>query len=111
VPDELMEAATVDGMGTLRRFFTVTLPLLAPTLLFLVVVLTVFAFQAFAQVDILTSGGPAGSTETLVYKIFQLQAPSDLGVGSVMAMGLFIVTFVVALLQFLILDRRVHYAD
>jgi sn-glycerol 3-phosphate transport system permease protein len=111
VPDELMEAATVDGMSAVRRFFTVTLPLLFPTLLFLVVVLTVFAFQAFAQVDILTAGGPAGSTETLVYKIFQLQAPADLGTGSVMAIGLFVITFVVALAQFLILERRVHYAD
>ena len=111
VPDELMEAATMDGMSAVRRFFTVTLPLLFPTLLFLVVVLTVFAFQAFGQIDILTSGGPAGSTETLVYKIFQLQAPGDLGEGSVMAMGLFIITFIVALAQFLILDRRVHYAD
>ena len=109
VPDELMEAATVDGMSATRRFFTVTLPLLTPTLLFLVVVLTVFAFQAFAQIDILTSGGPAGSTETLVYKIFQNQAPSDLGVGSVMAVGLFTITFIVALAQFLILERRVHY--
>jgi sn-glycerol 3-phosphate transport system permease protein len=109
VPDELMEAATVDGMSATRRFFTVTLPLLTPTLLFLVVVLTVFAFQAFAQIDILTSGGPAGSTETLVYKIFQNQAPSDLGVGSVMAVGLFGITFIVALAQFLILERRVHY--
>jgi sn-glycerol 3-phosphate transport system permease protein len=111
VPDELMEAATIDGMSATRRFFTVTLPLLFPTLLFLVVVLTVFAFQAFGQIDILTSGGPAGSTETLVYKIFQLQAPGDLGEGSVMAIGLFVITFIVALSQFLILDRRVHYAD
>ena len=109
IPEELNEAATVDGMGPVRRFFTVTLPLLTPTLLFLVVVLTVFAFQAFAQIDILTSGGPAGSTETLVYKIFQNQAPSDLGVGSVMAVGLFAITFIVALAQFLILERRVHY--
>jgi sn-glycerol 3-phosphate transport system permease protein len=109
VPDELMEAATIDGMSATRRFFTVTLPLLTPTLLFLVVVLTVFAFQGFAQIDILTSGGPAGSTETLVYKIFQHQAPSDLGVGSVMAVGLFLITFVVAFGQFTILERRVHY--
>jgi sn-glycerol 3-phosphate transport system permease protein len=109
VPDELMEAATIDGMSSVRRFFTVTLPLLTPTLLFLVVVLTVFAFQAFAQIDILTSGGPAHSTETLVYRIFQLQAPSDLGTGSVMAIGLFVITFVVALFQFVILERRVHY--
>ena len=109
VPDEFIEAATLDGYGAVRRFFSVTLPLLTPTLLFLVVVLTVFAFQAFAQIDILTAGGPAGSTETLVFKIFQNQAPSDLGVGSVMAVGLFAITFIVALAQFLILERRVHY--
>jgi sn-glycerol 3-phosphate transport system permease protein len=109
VPDELMEAATIDGMSATRRFFTVTLPLLSPTLLFLVVVLTIFAFQAFAQIDILTAGGPAGSTETLVFKIFQRQQPADLGEGSVMAVGLFGITFVVALAQFVILDRRVHY--
>ncbi len=111
VPDEIMEAATIDGMGALRRFFTVTLPLIFPTLLFLVVVLTIFAFQAFGQIDILTGGGPAGSTETLVFKIFQRQQPADLGEGSVMAIGLFGITFVVALAQFLILDRRVHYGD
>ena len=111
IPDELNEAATVDGMGAVRRFFTVTLPLLSPTLLFLVVVLTVFAFQAFAQIDILTEGGPAGATETLVFKIFRYQQGGAVGVGSVMAVGLFAITFIVALGQFLLLERRVHYGS
>jgi sn-glycerol 3-phosphate transport system permease protein len=108
VPEELMEAATLDGFGPLRRFFKVTLPLLSPTLLFLVVVLTIFAFQAFGQIDILTNGGPAESTETLVFKIFHSQQPVDLGVGAVMAVGLFSDTYVVTHGQFHILDRRVH---
>jgi len=112
IPDELVEAATVDGYGPVRRFFTVTLPLLSPTMLFLVVVLTVFALQAFAQIDILTQGGPAGSTETLVFKIFRLgQEPVNVGRGAVMAIGLFFVTLVVALGQFTLLNRRVHYGD
>lgn len=112
IPDELLEAATVDGYGPVRRFFTVTLPLLSPTMLFLVVVLTVFALQAFAQVDILTQGGPAGSTETLVFKIFRLgQEPVNVGRGAVMAIGLFLVTLVVALGQFTLLNRRAHYGD
>ena len=111
IPEELNEAATVDGMGPVRKFFTVTLPMLSPTLLFLVVVLTVFAFQAFAQIDILTEGGPAGSTETLVFKIFKQQQGGALGTGSVMAVGLFLITFVVALGQFLLLERRVHYGS
>ena len=74
-----------------------TLPLLSPVLLFLVVVLVIFGLQAFAQIEFLTGGGPAQSTETLVYKIFQRQTPDRLGEGSVMAVGLFAVTFVVTL--------------
>jgi sn-glycerol 3-phosphate transport system permease protein len=109
IPEELLEAAILDGFGPVRRFFRVTLPLLSPVLMFLVVVLVVFALQAFAQVELLTQGGPARSTETLVFKIFQRQQPSDLGEGSVMAVGLFVVTFFVTLGQFLILERRVHY--
>ena len=60
VPDELVEAATLDGFGPFRRFFKVTVPLISPTLLFLTVVLAIFGMQAFAQVDILTSGGNFG---------------------------------------------------
>lgn len=112
IPEEVLEAATLDGFGPVRRFFRVTVPLLSPVLMFLVVVLTVFAFQAFAQIDILTQGGPtAGDTETLVYKIFQMQSPGKIGAGSVLAIGLFGVTLFVTLLQFLILDRRVHYEN
>jgi sn-glycerol 3-phosphate transport system permease protein len=111
VPDEIYEAATLDGYGPVRRFFKVTLPLISPTLMFLVVVLVIFAFQAFAQIDILTAGGPAGSTETLVFKIFNSQQPLSQGVGAVMAVGLFVVTLVVALAQFLLLEKRVHYGS
>jgi sn-glycerol 3-phosphate transport system permease protein len=109
VPEEIDEAAALDGYGPVRRFFRVTLPLISPTLMFLVVVLVIFAFQAFAQPDILTGGGPAGATETLVWKIFNSQQPADLGEGAVMAIGLFVITLVVTLAQFLLLDRRVHY--
>jgi sn-glycerol 3-phosphate transport system permease protein len=111
VPDEIMEAATLDGFGPLRRFFRVTLPLISPTLLFLAVVLVVFGFQAFAQVDILTAGGPARSTETLVFKIYNSQQPLSQGTGAIMAIGLFGVTLVVALAQFILLERRVHYGN
>ena len=79
--------------------------------MFLVVVLVVFALQAFAQIELLTGAGRRGRTETLVYKIFQRQTPDRLGEGSVLSVGLFVVTFVVTLGQFLLLDRRVHYGD
>jgi sn-glycerol 3-phosphate transport system permease protein len=111
IPQEIEEAALLDGFGPVRKFFRITLPLLSPTLLFLVVILTIFAFQAFAQMDILTSGGPAGSTETLVFKIFNSQQPVNVGEGAVMAMGLFAITLVITMGQFVLLERRVHYGE
>ena len=110
IPDELTEAATLDGYGTVRRFFKVTLPLLGPTLMFVVVVLVIFAFQAFGQIDILTKGGPQGRTETLVYRIFTIQF-DDVNTAAVMSIGLFALTFVVTLVQFGMLERRVTYGD
>jgi sn-glycerol 3-phosphate transport system permease protein len=111
LPDEIMEAATLDGYGPARRFFRITVPLLSPTLLFLGVVLAVRALQAYAEIEILTNGAPAGATETLLFKITKLQSPSSLGQGASMALGLFVLTLIVAVAQFLILDRRVHYGD
>lgn len=110
IPQEVDEAATLDGYGPVRRFVRITLPMISPVLLFLVVVLVIFALQAFAPIELLTSGGPARSTETLVYKIFQRQTPDLLGEGAVLSVGLFGVTFLVTLGQFLLLERRVHYA-
>jgi sn-glycerol 3-phosphate transport system permease protein len=109
LPEEVMEAATLDGFGPIRRFTRVTLPLLSPTLLFLAVVLVIFGMQAYAQVDILTGGGPAGATETLVYKIFNSQQPLAQGRGAVLSIGLFVITLVVSLTQFVLLERRVYY--
>lgn len=110
IPEEMNEAAMLDGYTPSRRFLKVTLPLLGPTLLFLAVVLVVFAFQAFAQIDILTKGGPQGSTETLVYRIFTTQF-DDPNTAAVMSIGLFALTFVITLLQFGMLERRVTYGD
>jgi sn-glycerol 3-phosphate transport system permease protein len=110
IPDDLVEAATLDGYGAVRRFFKVTLPLLGPTLMFVVVVLVIFAFQAFGQIDILTKGGPQGATETLVYRIFTIQF-DDANTAAVMSIGLFALTFVVTLAQYAMLQRRVTYAE
>ena len=110
VPDEVMEAATLDGYGSVKRLLRITLPLISPVLLFLLVVLVIFGLQAFAQIDIITKGAPAGATETLVFKINRLVRPDNIGIGAVYSVGLFVVTVVVTAAQFVILDRRVHYA-
>lgn len=113
IPREVEEASMLDGHGPLRRFFRVTLPLISPVLMFLLVILVVNAFQAFAQIDALTKppGGPDQATETIVFKIFENRTPDRLGDGSIMSVGLFAVTFVVTLAQFLLLERRVHYGE
>ena len=67
IPRDLHEAAAIDGAGGVRRFWRITLPLLGPTLLFVVIVLTTRAFQAYGEIDLLTDGGPRGSTTVLTY--------------------------------------------
>jgi sn-glycerol 3-phosphate transport system permease protein len=110
VPDEVMEAATLDGYGAARRLLRITLPLISPVLLFLLVVLVIHGLQAFAQIDIITGGGPVGATETMVFKINRLNRPDNIGVGAVYSVGLFFITLAVTAMQFVILERRVHYA-
>ena len=109
IPEEVNEAATLDGYRPVRRFFRVTVPMISPTLLFLAVILVVQALQAYAQIEILTLGGPQQSTETLLFKITELQGRTDLQTGASMAIGLFLLTLLVSVGQFLMLNRRVHY--
>jgi len=109
IPEEINEAATLDGYRPVRRFLRITVPMISPTLLFLAVILVVQSLQAYAQIEILTSGGPQRSTETLLFKITQLQGRTDLQTGASMALGLFVLTLAVSVGQFLMLNRRVHY--
>lgn len=109
IPDDLLEAATIDGYGPVRRFFRVTLPLLSPVLVFLAVVLVIYAMQAYAPIDILTHGAPTGSTETLLFKVVQNQSPAQVPTGAGLSIGLFGVTLLITLAQYLLLNRRVHY--
>ena len=69
IPRDLHEAAAIDGAGGIRRFWSVTVPMLGPTLLFVVIVLTTRAFQAYGEIDLLTAGGPRPqqSTTTITY--------------------------------------------
>lgn len=111
VPEELLEAARLDGFSAARRFRSVIVPLISPALLFLAVVLVIHGFQAYAQIELITGGGPLRSTETLLFKITELQKQTDLQVGASMSLGLFVLTFLVALAQFSLLERRVHYGS
>ncbi len=109
LPDDLYEAARVDGIGPWRGFRHITLPLLSPTLLFASVVLTISAFQSFGQIDLLTAGGPLDSTRVVVYSIFSDARAGDLGLASAQASLLFVILLVLTLVQFRVLERRTFY--
>jgi sn-glycerol 3-phosphate transport system permease protein len=114
IPRDVHEAAVVDGAGGVRRFWSVTLPLLGPTLLFVVIVLTARAFQAYGEIDLLTDGGPSpqDSTTTLTYLTYggtSIINNND-GLQAAVAVLLFLVMLVVSLLQLAVVSRRVHYA-
>lgn len=113
IPRELHEAAVVDGAGGTRRFFNITLPLLMPTLLFVMIVLTTKAFQAYGEIDLLTQGGPRpyGSTTTLTYLAYGDASVinNNDGLQAAVAVLLFVVLLALSSLQLIGIGRRVHY--
>jgi sn-glycerol 3-phosphate transport system permease protein len=110
IPEELLESARVDGAGPWRRFRAVTLPLLSPTLLFAVVVLTINTFQSFGPVDLLTRGGPLDSTRVLIYDIFRTTS-NDPSTAAAQSIVLFAILLMLTLVQLRVLERRVFYGD
>lgn len=110
VPDELLEAASIDGAGRWLRFRAVTLPLLSPTIFFALVVGSIMAFQAFGQIDLLTQGGPLDRTNVLVYAIYrEVFEHNNEGAAAVLAVALFGVTLLLTVVQLRLLERRVTY--
>lgn len=112
VPADLYESAYVDGAGGWTRFTNVTVPMLGPTLLFVSVVLTSRAFQAYGEFDLLTGGGPQGKTTTVTYLIYGTNSTirNDDGLKSAVAVLLFLVLLVLSAVQFRSVEKRVHYA-
>ena len=110
IPEELLESARVDGAGAVSRFFNVTLPMLSPTLLFAVVVLTINAFESYGQIDILTQGGPLDRTNVVVYSIYTEGFRNfNEGVAATQGLALFVIVLALTLAQFRFLERRVFY--
>ncbi|MFC3703905.1 ABC transporter permease subunit [Devosia honganensis] len=111
VPNSLLEASRLDGAGPVRRFFTISLPLIAPTAFFLIVMnFTYGLFETFGIVDAVTKGGPAGSTNILVYKVYQDGfVQLDLGSSAAQSVILMIVAILFTILQFRGIERKVNY--
>lgn len=110
IPAELQEAAKIDGAGPFRRFWSITLPLLSPTLFFLSVTSIISSFQVFDIVRVMTGGGPGDSTNVLVYYIYQYGFRYfKIGHSSAASIVLLVLVLGLTLLQFRVLERRVHY--
>ncbi|MCX7919037.1 MAG: extracellular solute-binding protein [bacterium] len=110
VPKELHESAMIDGAGGIKRWWTITVPLLRPTILYLLVMGTIGSFQVFTNIYIMTGGGPGYATTPLVMLIFQTGFENfEFGLASAQALVLFVMVVTVAVIQFKFLKSDVEY--
>jgi sn-glycerol 3-phosphate transport system permease protein len=111
IPQDLYESSKIDGANGWHSFRFITLPLLTPTLLFLFIISTISCFQAFTQFNVLIANeGPNGSTNVMVYELFSsFFKDNRYGFASAIAVVLFVVVLVLTLVQYRVLDRKVHY--
>ncbi|MGD9426264.1 sn-glycerol-3-phosphate ABC transporter permease UgpA [Pantoea sp. NSTU24] len=111
IPKSLVEAAAIDGAGPVRRFFNLSLPLIAPVSFFLLVVNLIYAFfDTFPVIDAATGGGPVQATTTLIYKIYR-EGFTGLDLSSSAAQSVVLMLLVIGLtvIQFRFVERKVQY--
>lgn len=111
IPQELYEASAVDGIDNpIERFFTVTLPMLGPTTMFVVITTSITAFKVFDTVAVLTRGGPQGASDVLLYvnylEGFQYMR---IGLASAITVVFLGIILLLSLVQANVLERKVHY--
>ncbi|MCR9940335.1 MULTISPECIES: sn-glycerol-3-phosphate ABC transporter permease UgpA [Vibrio] len=111
VPKSLHEAAAIDGSGPIKRFITISFPLISPTSFFLLVVNFVYAFfDTFAIIHAMTQGGPSNSTSTLVYKVYNDGFIGlDLGSSAAQSVILMILVASLTVIQFKYVEKKVAY--
>jgi multiple sugar transport system permease protein len=110
IPEELYEAAKVDGANAWQRFWRVTLPLLSPTTIFLIVIGVINSFQVFTQIFVMTNGGPVDRTTTVVYYMYLTAFKFfEMGYATAIAYALFAMIFVFTLLQLRFYRRDVAW--
>jgi ABC-type sugar transport system permease subunit len=110
IDEYLYESAKIDGAGYWYQLRRITIPMLSPTLFFIITISLINAFQTFGQVDILTKGGPSQATNLIVYSIYREAFVNyQFGTASAQAVFLFICILIVTILQFKLGEKKVHY--
>ncbi|QOR83033.1 sugar ABC transporter permease [Geobacillus stearothermophilus] len=110
IDPSLYESVRIAGMSYWRQLWTVTVPLLSPTLFFVTTVSLIQALQTFGQIDFLTKGGPVEATNVFVYAIYREAFVNyQFGSASAQALVLFLIIAIVTFLQFRFAERKVHY--
>jgi ABC-type sugar transport system permease subunit/ABC-type glycerol-3-phosphate transport system substrate-binding protein len=110
VPNQLYEAASIDGAGPWRRFWNVTMPMLSPYILFNFVIGVIGTMQIFNEAFVMTQGGPADSTLFYAYHIFrQAFQYFRMGYASALAWILFLIVLVLTMFQLWLSNKWVHY--
>lgn len=110
ISEEYYDAAKIDGAGFWQSWRHITLPLITPSLFFLLVVTSLGAFQTFTEVNVLTQGGPIDSTQVVVHEIYRsFYFNGQYGYASAQALVLFVIILSLTIVQFGVLEKRVHY--
>lgn len=109
VPMDLYECASIEGAGFFQKHWNVSLPCISPTLFFLLIINVINSLQAFAQIKMMTQGGPSNSTNVIVYQIYQEAfRNSRFGIACAQSVILFLILLVLTMLQFR-LEKKVTY--
>lgn len=111
IPETIRETARLDGVGHLKMLTRVYVPLISPTLAFLVIINTVYAFfLPFPVIDIMTKGGPGNATSILIYQLYETAfGASQMGLAASQSLILFVIVGGLLLLQIWLSDRYAHY--
>jgi sn-glycerol 3-phosphate transport system permease protein len=111
IPKSLIEAAAIDGASPFKRFWAITFPLLSPTFFFLSVMNIIYSFfETFGVIHTVTQGGPGGSTNILVYKVYQDGFVGlNLGSSSAQSVVLMSLIILITVLQFKYVEKKVQY--
>lgn len=111
IPESYYEAADIDGAGKLSKFWHITIPMLAPTTFFIMIMSMISSFQVFDLVYVLTSGGPLGSTKVFVFFVYEYAFKFfEMGYASAAAYILFILLIALTMVQVRYMKKRVHGA-